>query len=426
MSTDSLYEIFQSSKGVCTDTRKILPGGIFFALKGANFNGNKFAKEALKAGAAFAVIDEEEYKTDDRFILVKDVLTSLQKLARHHRRSFKIPFIAITGSNGKTTTKELISTVLSSKYKTYATIGNLNNHIGIPLTLLSVKTDAEMAIIEMGANHQKEIEAYCKIAEPSHGIITNIGKAHLEGFGGFEGVKKGKGELYEYLELNKGSVFINSSNPVLMEMNRISDPILFPQKGDFYQCTLIEAKPFISFKAENGKVYQTNLIGEYNFDNIAAALCIGKYFGVPSDKANMAVSQYTPENNRSQVVKKNSNTIILDAYNANPTSMRASIENFSKMVDKDKVVILGDMFELGDESVPEHAKIGILTRDKNFTKTIFCGNYMKEAAHEYPDALHFSDRSSLEDYIKSNPLSDSLILIKGSRGMGLEKIADLI
>lgn len=426
MNIESLYKIFKTANGVCTDTRKITKGVIYFSLKGANFNGNAFAESAIKNGASYAIVDEKEYQVNDQCILVDDCLKTLQELANYHRKRFDIPFIAITGSNGKTTSKELIYTVLSTKYKTYATKGNLNNHIGIPLTLLAIQDDAEIAIIEMGANHQKEIEGYCQIAEPTHGIITNIGKAHLDGFGGFEGVKKGKGELYQYLKSTGGKVFVNTQNSILMEMNIVDNAITYPTENNFYSCSLIDSKPYIRFKAENKEVVNTQLIGTYNFDNIAAALCIGKYFEVPENLANKAIADYVSDNNRSQIVHKGSNIVILDAYNANPSSMNAAIDNFSKLDGTNKVVILGDMFELGQESDTEHQKLGQLVNEKNFSVNILCGVHMQHAAEKCSNVLYFTDRAELEKHLQNHRYSNSHILIKGSRGMGLEKTVDLL
>src|SRR6478735_3352336 len=281
MQTELLYKCFRECNGVSTDTRQITKDVMFVALKGANFNGNLFAEEALNKGARYVVIDEAQYKKDDRYLLVEDGLSALQALAQFRRKQLNIPFIAITGSNGKTTTKELLNAVLSKKFKTYATKGNLNNHIGIPLTILAIPDNTEMAIIEMGANHQKEIEGYCVIAAPTHGLITNVGKAHLEGFGGFEGVKKGKGELFAFLKANNGVVFVNTSNAHLMEMSAgISTVVKYGSSGDTYAAKLLQADPFIRFVAENGEEVTTRLIGEYNFENISAALCVGKYFNV--------------------------------------------------------------------------------------------------------------------------------------------------
>lgn len=425
MRIENLYDLFVSSSGVSTDTRRILSGSLFFALRGGNFNGNAFALDALEKGASYAVIDEAQYAKDPRCILVGNVLETLQYLAHYHRRNFDIPFIAVTGSNGKTTTKELIYHILSRKFKTIATKGNLNNHIGIPLTLLSIPVDTEMAIIEMGANHQKEIEGYCRIAEPTHGIITNIGKAHLEGFGGFEGVKKGKGELYDYLLETGGRAFINSQNAILMSMQRFADPVLYPAEKDFYTCRLLSTEPFIKFRAENGEVYDTHLIGAYNFDNIATALCIGKFFGVASSEANQAVAAYIPDNNRSQVINKKTNSIILDAYNANPTSMRAAIGTFNHLNASNKWAILGDMFELGEESEKEHRELGCLLNEQHFAEILLCGNQMKFAAEECASARYFPTRKELEDFLEKAKPEQANFLIKGSRSMGLEKVLDV-
>jgi UDP-N-acetylmuramoyl-tripeptide--D-alanyl-D-alanine ligase len=426
MEIKDLYKLFLECKSVCTDTRQISDGVMFFALKGANFNGNEFAGKALEMGAACCVIDEEKYKVNDKCILVKDVLTTLQALSNYHRRQFNIPFIAITGSNGKTTTKELIYAVLSTTYKTQATKGNLNNHIGIPLTLLAIPKGTEMAVIEMGANHQKEIESYCQYVEPTHALITNIGKAHLEGFGGVEGVKKGKGELYEYIRNTNGVTFVNSTDTVLMEIIKFKQPILYPAKNNFYHCELLESTPFVKYKSEDGAIIETKLTGKYNFDNIAGALCIGKYFKVPAEAANKAIASYTPDNNRSQFVKKGSNEILLDAYNANPSSMKAAIENFDRLAKKNKAIILGDMFELGEESIDEHTALGKLLSNCKFQKIILCGKNMKYAAEQLPSVIYFETKPELIDYLQKNKISDYSILIKGSRGMGLETILEYL
>ena len=428
MEIAEIYKKYLQCSGVSTDTRQIGKESMFFALKGANFNGNTFAGNALQTGASYAVIDEEKYQTDERFILVPDVLLALQQLANYHRRQFSIPFIAITGSNGKTTTKELVNAVLSAKYKAYATKGNLNNHIGIPLTLLAIKADVEIAIIEMGANHQKEIEGYCKIAEPTHGLITNIGKAHLEGFGGFEGVKKGKGELYDYLLKTNGTAFINSGNEILKSISKFDKPVYYPQKGDFYSCSFAEASPFIKVQAENGELVTTQIIGAYNFENIAAALCIGKYFNVPAEAANKAVAGYDPQNNRSQAVSAGTNTLVMDAYNANPSSMKAAIENFARVEAKNKAVILGDMFELGEESKGEHENLGKLLASLtgSFSKVLLVGKQMLYAKEQLPSANYFETKDALMDWLKQNHFQHYTILIKGSRGMGLEVVREVI
>ena len=319
MNIKDLYNRFLESGKISTDTRQISAGSIFFALKGDKFNANTFALQALEKGALYAVVDEKEYAVNDRCLLVDNVLETLQQLARYHRDQLKIPVIGLTGSNGKTTSKELLHGVLSKKYKTYATKGNLNNHIGVPLTLLAIDKTIEMAVVEMGANHLGEIALLCSIANPSHGFITNIGRAHIGMFGGFENIIRAKSELYQHLIQNEGTVFINSQNEILANMaKRFKQPIFYPAKGDYYHGELISADPFVKVKAENGSEIQTKLIGAYNFENIMSALCIGKYFGVQHDDANAAIEQYEPGNMRSQMVKKGTNTIILDAYNANP------------------------------------------------------------------------------------------------------------
>lgn len=422
-----LYKKFVSSTGISTDTRKISPGNIFFALKGPNFNANKFAEQALEAGATYAVIDDKNYVKSDKTLLVDDVLRILQGLANFHRKQLNIPILAITGSNGKTTTKELIKIVLDQKYVCQATVGNLNNHIGVPLTLLSFKQDIEIAIVEMGANKLGDIRDLCNIAEPTHGIITNIGKAHTEGFGSFQGVLRGKSELYHWLIQNQGQVFINSRDDILLNMSkRFEKPIFFPGANDYYHCEIIKVNPWVKLKTENNEIIQTNLVGAYNFPNISAALCIGKYFGVDPDKANAAVSSYTPTNNRSQVIKIGSNTIILDAYNANPDSMKAAIENLSNMTADKKIVILGDMFELGDITEEEHRRIGKLTRKAGFQEAIFCGDRMRYAHQEYNNSRYFKNTSDLENYIENRKFEDCLILIKGSRAMALEVLVQRI
>ncbi len=422
-----LYHKFLNSTGVSTDTRSLEKGNIFFALKGPNFNANRLAEDALSQGASHAVIDETEFDTGERTILVKDVLTILQQLANHHRKQLNIPFIGITGSNGKTTTKELLHAVLSEKYNTLATRGNLNNHIGVPLTLLSITGDTEIAIIEMGANKIGDIAGLCRIAEPTHGLITNIGKAHTEGFGGYEGVLRGKTELYDWLRNHEGTVFINSNDPVLMNMaKRFREPVLYPNEEDFFHCELDQVYPFISVLNEDGRKINTRMIGAYNFSNIATALCVGKFFGVPMDKAARAVENYIPGNNRSQILQKGSNTFIMDAYNANPSSMEAALANLEMFEADHKMVILGDMYELGDFMEEEHRKIGKVTRGKGFDTIIFCGGRMRFAAEENPDALYFKTREELIEYLENHAFDNSVILVKGSRAMELEKVMDEI
>jgi len=427
MDVEDLYRYFMESGRVSTDTRKIEPGSIFFALKGERFNANDFALSALEKGARYAVVDEVLNPSNDRLIVVENVLETLQQLATYHRRQFSIPVIGLTGSNGKTTSKELMSAVLRKKYNLYATRGNLNNHIGVPLTLLEINVSTEIAVVEMGANHVGEIAALCAIANPTHGLITNIGKAHIGTFGGFENIVRAKSELYQYLISNEGVAFINSGNDILFKMStRFKNPVFYPAKNDYYHCELIEADPFLRILAENGEIIQTNLLGRYNFENIAAALCIGKYFEVDGRDANRAISEFTPDNMRSQLILKNDNKIILDAYNANPSSMRAAIVSLAEMPGTNKTLILGDMYELEEEAEEEHRNIGRLLNQYSFDNVILCGDLMKSAKEEYPRATVFSDKSRLTSYLIKNPVTKSTILIKASRGMGLETILEYI
>lgn len=422
MSIAELYQKFKTCSGFSTDTRKIGENVMFFALKGDKFNANSFAQEALTKGAKYVVIDEAAFALDERCILVGDVLYTLQKLANFHRQHLNIPFVGMTGSNGKTTSKELVATVLSKKFKTYYTKGNLNNHIGVPLTLLGIDESYEIAVIEMGANHQGEIRDLCNICEPTHGFITNIGKAHLEGFGGIEGVKKGKGELFDFLEKSGGTVFVNNKSEVLVTM---ASARKFKERKDYLiasdeQVLMLQDSPLVVFAA-NGNSYETHLPGSYNFENIAAALAIGSYFGVPTNLANEAVSEYNPDNNRSQIIEKGTNSILLDAYNANPSSMSASIQNFINLkTDKQKVVILGDMLELGDEAPAEHRAIGELIAKGDFSLVILFGELMASALVSLPNAFYFTDKFSLHNWLIDKQLNNSYILIKGSRGVSLE------
>ncbi|MCE7862766.1 MAG: UDP-N-acetylmuramoyl-tripeptide--D-alanyl-D-alanine ligase [Bacteroidetes bacterium CHB5] len=427
MHIQELYLRFLESKRVCTDTRQIIPGCVFFALRGDKFNANEFAAQALANGASYAVVDDANYVVSDRYILVEDTLTTLQALAKYHRSQLKIPVIGLTGSNGKTTSKELVLAVLCKKFKTHATKGNLNNHIGVPLTVLSIDDSYEMAVVEMGANHVGEIALLCSIANPTHGFITNIGKAHIGTFGGFENIIRGKSELYQHLISNNGTVFINSQNPILANMaRRFKQPYFYPAVGDYYHAELLEADPFIRFKTEAGAIVQTQLMGAYNFENITAALCIGKFFGVEAPDANQAIAEYVPGNMRSQVITKGSNTIILDAYNANPSSMEAAIENLAAMKAKTKVVIVGDMFELEEEAAREHARIGELLKSKNFDSVYLCGTLMQSASIQFPGAVYSSSKAGLIELLKKNPIQDSTILIKASRGIGLETILEFL
>jgi UDP-N-acetylmuramoyl-tripeptide--D-alanyl-D-alanine ligase len=427
MHLTQLYQRFLEAGKVSTDTRQISPGSLFFALRGDKFNANEFAAQALAKGAAYAVVDEAKYAVDERYILVEDSLTALQQLAKHHRSQLKIPVVGLTGSNGKTTSKELVLAVLSRKFKTYATKGNLNNHIGVPLTILSIDDSYEMAVVEMGANHLGEIALLSSIANPTHGFITNIGKAHIGTFGGFENIIRGKSELYQHLLTTNGTVFINSQNAILANMaKRFKQPYFYPAAADYYHAELLDADPFIRFKAEDRAVVQTQLMGAYNFENIAAALCIGKFFGVEANDANQAIAEYVPGNMRSQVMAKGTNTIILDAYNANPSSMEAAIENLAAMKAKKKVAIVGDMFELEGEAATEHARIGELLKSKNFDTVILCGSLMLSAKTKVETAIYCEQKSELIEWLKQNPINDATILVKASRGIGLETIVDYL
>jgi UDP-N-acetylmuramoyl-tripeptide--D-alanyl-D-alanine ligase len=422
---EAIYEKYKECTGVSTDTRGLPENSLFFALKGPNFDANAFAKDALEQGAKYAVVSDKKYRKDERYLLVDDTLKALQLLANHHRRQLKVPVLGITGSNGKTTTKELINVVLSQKYKCWATKGNLNNHIGVPLTLLNAPEDAEFLVVEMGANKLRDIHELCEIAEPSHGLVTNIGKAHLEGFGGFEGVLRTKSELYEFLLDHKGTAFFNSRNEVLHPMSqRFPDPVFYPAKDDYYHCELQKAEPFVVFKAENEEKIETRLMGVYNFENIAAALCIAKFFEVEPEKANAAMGKYVPANNRSQLIEKeNGNLIIMDAYNANPTSMKAAIENFAALNRPKKVLIVGDMKELGEDSIKEHHDLGRLIAKYHFDRILLCGISIIEVMDNNPEAIHFEDQQMLFSYLKSKKYQDTTFLVKGSRSMGLEEAA---
>jgi UDP-N-acetylmuramoyl-tripeptide--D-alanyl-D-alanine ligase len=431
MNIPALYTLFLKSSGVSTDTRKIDQGNIFFALKGPNFNANEFAAKALETGAAVVVIDDPAFlaENDPRYFSVDDALLALQMLANHHRHQLTIPIIGLTGSNGKTTSKELLNAVLKQKYNTLATIGNLNNHIGVPLTLLRIKPEHEIAIIEMGANKQGDVKELCDIAEPTHGFITNIGKAHLEGMGGPEGVLKTKTELFQHLIANKAIVFINSQDPILSNMiKRFDSPVLYPAKGDFCEVTLVDANPFVRFTAEGSdEIFLTSMIGAYNYGNIATALTLGKFFGVPMEKAIAGIVGYRPENMRSQLVEKRSNLIILDAYNANPSSMEVAIRTFGEMTGrKHKMIILGDMFELGDHAEAEHRRLGEIVSEYQIDKVCFTGSLMVSALATAPKALYFPDPFSFRNWLQDSQLEDYLILIKGSRGMKLEGLVDFI
>lgn len=427
MDIASLYDIYKAYPSVQTDTRKIKQGDLFFALKGPNFNGNTFAAQALEAGAAYAVVDEATYVVNDKCLLVPDVLTCLQKLARFHREQFSIPFIAITGSNGKTTTKELITAVLSSQYKTYATEGNLNNHIGVPLTLLKIKDDAEMAIIEMGANHQKEIESYCKIALPTHGIITNCGKAHIEGFGGIEGVRKGKGELYDFLRAHNGTIFRNADLDYLEDMAKgIATQITYGSKDAAYTGQPVMQGVFLDVQLQQ-PVYpapvHSHLVGDYNFPNLMVAIAVGLHFDISMDKIRTAIDAYQPDNSRSQWLKKGSNSIILDAYNANPTSMQAAISNFAKADLPNKMLWIGAMKEMGDTSLAEHEALVKLINSHQWQDVILVGREFEPVKGSLP---YFDTSAAAAAYIAGKQPANASILIKGSRGSKMEVLLEAL
>ncbi len=425
MMIPELHSLFLKYPTAVTDTRNIIPDSIFFALKGEHFNGNRFASEALEKGAAYAVVDEAEYRTDDRIVLVDDVLKTLQQLATFHRRHSNAKVIALTGSNGKTTTKELIREVLSKKYATIATKGNLNNHIGVPLTLLSIAEDTEMAIVEMGANHQREIAFLADIAQPDFGYITNFGKAHLEGFGGVEGVIKGKSELYTHLLEHKKSVFMNADDPIQHEkLGAYIHKFGFSTANEqFYRIDFLGADPYVNLRFE-GTTIATHLIGAYNFTNCAAAVLMGKYFNVTPEHIKQALETYVPDNNRSQVLEKNGHHIILDAYNANPTSMRAALEHFRTLSGNTKTIFLGDMFELGDVAQKEHRSLADQVAKMQFDAVYLVGEHFKDTNTDLPT---FASFDALKEHLLTHPIAaKSTLLIKGSRGMALERVLDLV
>ena len=436
ISIPELYILYRQHPVVCTDTRQLTPGCMFFALKGDNFDGNKFAKQALEQGAAYAVIDDPAYKTGERCLLVPDVLKALQALATHHRSQFDIPVIAIGGSNGKTTTKELVASVLTGHYPCHFTKGNFNNHIGVPLTLLAMPDATEVAVIEMGTNQPGDIEQLCEIARPTHGLLTNIGKEHLEGFGSLEGVKKAEGELFRYLSRHKGWVFVNLSEKYLPAMTR-----RHPRRIGYTRTETLEAKEteetinvmltgeapfiraaFLSDQSGNVVEVQTQLIGRHNFNNIMTAIALGIYFKVPAEKIKVALEAYVPANNRSQLLHHGSNTIFLDAYNANPSSMRPALESLRAMPGEQKVAILGDMLELGEESLKEHEAIVRFAARQKPDVLVLVGPEFGRTHFKKYNALHFPNTAAAKGWFDVQKFENSLILIKGSRGMRLEEI----
>ena len=427
MEIASIHNLFLQTTGIATDNRKITANNMFISLKGEHFNGNKYALSALENGAKFAIVDEEEYKIDERFILVENALVALQQLANYHRNQLKITIIGLTGSNGKTTTKELIHAVLSQKFNTKATVGNLNNHIGVPLTILSFDKTTDIGIVEMGANHQKEIEMLCGICQPDFGYITNFGKAHLEGFGGTDGVIKGKSELYDFLFSNQKTAFVNTDDAIQIEKTKNSNRITFGvnQPENFISITKIETNPMVRIEFEKTAI-QSHLIGLYNANNINVAITIGKYFGVSNEQIKFGIENYIPNNNRSQLIEKKSNKIILDAYNANPSSMQAALTNFFQLREKNKIAILGDMFELGIESFEEHKKLIEFCINQTEIMFYFIGKDF--STHKNLNSnMHFYDTfESFQANFTNQKTKNSLILIKGSRGMSLERTLEIL
>ncbi len=426
MEIQKLHSIYLNSSGVTTDSRKIETGQLFFALKGDNFNGNKYANVAIEKGASYAIVDEAEFAKNEKFILVKNVLSALQELAKYHRKYLKIPILAITGTNGKTTTKELISRILQQKFNLGYTKGNFNNHIGVPLTLLSFTKETEMGVVEMGANHQGEIDELCGIADPDFGIITNIGKAHIEGFGSFEGVIKTKSELYVYLRKKNGTVFINGEDNLLLKQAINLTKITYGKSSK--QNTFAEfigSSPFLKIKwGEN--LITTRLVGEYNFNNILAGISVGSYFKIPTNKIISALEEYQPQNNRSQLKKTNKNTLIIDAYNANPTSMELAIKNFLNIKEDKKALILGDMFELGKSGKEEHLKVIELVTKLGFNKAFFIGDNFYQFSNSFGQYHFFTDTLSLCNFFKSKELLNFTILLKASRGIKLEQVIEYL
>ena len=427
MELNQIHKLFLACSAVSTDTRNISQNAFFFALKGPNFNANTFAAQALESGARYAVIDEVVQPINDSFILVENVLKTLQDLARFHRDYLGLPVVALTGSNGKTTTKELINAALKQRFKTIATIGNLNNHIGVPLTLLSMNADTEVGVVEMGANHANEIALLCSIAKPNVGYITNFGKAHLEGFGSEQGVVVAKSELYDYLKANKGLIIMNSDDAKQeKQVGRYSNTFSFSEyKQASINISLLDSQPFLNVSLVD-IVIKTHLVGVYNFHNIAAALAVGSFFNLTPQQLKSGIEAYVPANNRSQIIQQNSNQILLDAYNANPSSMEVALENFKGTQNSNKLAILGDMFELGANSAKEHLEIvnqAILTKGCVF---YFIGSHFFEQKIAHSTFLFFETFKELQSHLEEITISNTSILIKGSRGMALERVLGLI
>ena len=423
---EKIYKQYTESSGVSIDTRKLKKGNIFFAIKGDRFDGNDFIKHALDKGASFIVTSNKELITNKKCIYVKNTLVCLQNLATFHRVKLNIPVIGITGSNGKTTTKNLTTLVLKSTYKVYSTKGNFNNHIGVPLSILDLNASHEIAVIEMGASGLGEIAFLCEISRPNVGLITNISPVHLEGFGNFESVIRGKSELFDYLIKNEGIAFINNNDKVLLNFSkRFEKPYLLFGDTAFVKSEFLKADPYISFSLDENEIIQTKMIGDYNFENILSAISIGKYFGVDTSSASKAVCEYEPSQNRSQVIEKNNFKIILDAYNANPTSVFKALSNFSNIEGK-KIVILGDMLELGRRSKIEHRKLGTILQGLNFDIVYLVGKEMKYAFENYSSAIYFENRKDIYEEMRELKFKNSTVLLKASRGMEFEKIVNKI
>ena len=417
----NIYDEYLSSSGVCTDTRKIEANCLFFALKGDNFDGNQFLDEALSKGAKMAVIDDPSKQVAGKTILVNDTLLALQDLAKIHRTRLSIPIIGLTGSNGKTTTKELIASVLGTTYKVFATEGNLNNHIGVPLSILSINKGHEIAIIEMGANHQKEIQFLSEIAQPDYGLITNIGRAHLEGFGGIAGVTKGKKELYDYIESSDGTLFVNAADTKLVKIKPNVKTLYYGGNAPITGSS-IDADDFLRFELtikQEKIVVETQLVGDYNLSNALAAACIGAQFNLGIKDIQKGLENYVPSNHRSQLIKTSNNRVVLDAYNSNPSSVEVAIKNFSKREDEQKLVVLGDMLELGDESQSEHSKIIRLLEELHLDSILVGSQF---GLVEQQSFIRFEDAKQTLSYLQENPVKGKTILIKGSRGIQLETI----
>lgn len=432
MNVVSFYNLYLQFPHVQTDTRKLKKNDIYFSLKGENFNGNEFAESAINAGAAFAIIDEAAFAKSDKYILVPDVLLFLQELATYHREQLALkknnqfPIIAITGSNGKTTTKELIHVVLQKKYKTQATIGNLNNHIGVPLTLLAIKEETEIAIVEMGANHLLEIASYCQWAKPNYALINNCGKAHLEGFGSEEGVRKGKGELYDYIRENGGVIFRNADYDYLNSLAQgIEEQITYGEFQGDTKAKIYKEEPFLEIALLNAgeeTLIKTHLVGRYNLPNVLAAITIGKHFGVHLEDIKNAIENYIPSNNRSQHLKKDNINIILDAYNANPSSMKAAISSFASNSAQHKILMLGAMREMGDQSKQEHEDIVNFTKQFMWKAVVFVGTDFEGMIGDAKNYYYFASTEMAKEWFNTNAFSGDWVYIKGSRLTAMEKI----